>query len=86
MSIPGGQQQNCIYVLSGRQNLDSSPDVVTYILSIFSLSMYALIDPGSNLSYISPFVASKYGKKPELLCQPLEVSMRVGEPMVVRRM
>ncbi|XP_070047138.1 uncharacterized protein [Nicotiana tomentosiformis] len=85
MSSPNGQQQNCIYALSGRQNLESSPDMVVGILSVFSLNVYALIDPGSTLSYISPFVASSCGKKPELLRQLFEVSTPVGESVVVRR-
>ncbi|XP_075112299.1 uncharacterized protein LOC142182177 [Nicotiana tabacum] len=69
-----GGQQNRIYALSSRQDLESSPDVVTGILSVFSIDMYALIDPGSTLSYISPFVASKWDREPELLQQSFEVS------------
>ncbi|XP_070017045.1 uncharacterized protein [Nicotiana sylvestris] len=58
-SSGSGGQQNRIYALSIRQELESSPYVVTCILSVFSIYMYALIDPGSTLSYISPFVASE---------------------------
>ncbi|XP_070039519.1 uncharacterized protein [Nicotiana tomentosiformis] len=39
-------------------------------------------DPGSTMSYITPFVV---GKVPELLQQPFEVSMPVGESLVVWR-
>ncbi|XP_075096286.1 uncharacterized protein LOC142174397 [Nicotiana tabacum] len=67
-------QQNRIYALSSRQDLESSPDVVTSIQSVFSTDMYALIDPGSTLSYISPFVASKCDREPELLHKSFEVS------------
>nr|XP_016509721.1 PREDICTED: uncharacterized protein LOC107827153 [Nicotiana tabacum] len=42
-------------------------------------------DPGSTLSYITPFVASKCGKVPKLLRQPFEVSMPVSESVVVRQ-
>ncbi|XP_075076642.1 uncharacterized protein LOC142163271 [Nicotiana tabacum] len=80
-----GGQQNRIYVLSSRQDLESSPDVVTGILSVFSIDMYALIDPGSTLSYISPFVASKWDREPKLLQQSFEVSTPMGESVVVRR-
>ncbi|XP_070004594.1 uncharacterized protein [Nicotiana sylvestris] len=59
--------------------------MVTSILSVLSISVYALIDPGSTLSYITPFIASKCGKLPELLRQPLEVSTSVGESVVVRQ-
>ncbi|XP_075080504.1 uncharacterized protein LOC142166003 [Nicotiana tabacum] len=55
------------------------------ILSVFSIDIYALIDPGSTLSYISPFVASKWDREPELLQKSFEVSMPMGESVVVRR-
>ncbi|XP_070021856.1 uncharacterized protein [Nicotiana sylvestris] len=80
-----GGQQNRIYALSSRQDLESSPDVVTGILSVFSIDMYALIYPGSTLSYISPFVASKSDREPELLQKSFEVSTPMGESVVVRR-
>ncbi|XP_070052449.1 uncharacterized protein [Nicotiana tomentosiformis] len=41
---------NHIYALAGRQDHESSPDVVTGILSVSSYDVYALIDPGSTLS------------------------------------
>lgn len=37
------------------------------------------------MSYISPFVTGKYGKEPELLHQPFEVSTPVGESVIARR-
>lgn len=70
-----GGQQNRIYALSGRQNLNSSPDVVTGVLFVFSINVYAVIDAGSTLSYITPFVASKFAKEPKLLRQSFEVFM-----------
>lgn len=47
--------------------------------------MYALIDPGSTLSHITLFVAGKCDKEPKLLHQPFEVSMVVGESLIVKR-
>ncbi|XP_070019338.1 uncharacterized protein [Nicotiana sylvestris] len=80
-----GGQQNRIYALSSRQDLESSLDVVTGILFVFFIDMYALIDPGSTLLYISPFVASKWNREPELLHKSFEVSTPIGESVVVRR-
>lgn len=71
-------QQNWIIVLSGRQNLGSSPNVVTCILSALSISVYALIDLGSTLLYITPFVVGKWGKEHKFLWQQFEVSTPVG--------
>ncbi|XP_070040030.1 uncharacterized protein [Nicotiana tomentosiformis] len=49
--------QNCFYALTGRQDSEASPDVVTGILTIHSHAIYALMDPGSTFSYITPFIA-----------------------------
>ena len=50
---------NRIYALTNRQDQEASPNVIRGILSLFSRSVYGLIDPGSTLSFISPFVASR---------------------------
>ncbi|XP_070039490.1 uncharacterized protein [Nicotiana tomentosiformis] len=71
--------------IARRQDLESSPDVVTGILFIFSTDLYALKDPSSTLSFITPFVARKCDKEPELLRQSFEVSMPIGESMIVRQ-
>ncbi|XP_070039167.1 uncharacterized protein [Nicotiana tomentosiformis] len=44
---------NRFYAMRGRQNSEASPDVVTGILTVQSHDMYALIDPGSTLSYVT---------------------------------
>ncbi|PPY92736.1 hypothetical protein C5P31_25780, partial [Escherichia coli] len=77
--------QNRIYALAGRQDQESSPDVVTGMLTICSHDAYALIDPGSTLSYITPFVARKFGIVPEILSDPFAVSTPVGESIIARR-
>lgn len=59
--------------------------MVIDILSVFSLDVYVLTDPGSTLSYITPLVASKCSKEPELLRKSFEVSTSMGESVVVRR-
>ncbi|XP_070056997.1 uncharacterized protein [Nicotiana tomentosiformis] len=66
--------QNRTYALVGWQDLELSPDVVIGILSVFSYDVHALIDPGSTLSYVTPFVANKYGIGPKLISKPLSVS------------
>ncbi|XP_070040132.1 uncharacterized protein [Nicotiana tomentosiformis] len=76
--------QNRIYALAGRHDQESSLDVVTGILSVFSYDIYALIDPGSTLSYVTLFVASKFGVKPKLV-KTFEVSTLVGDSVVVKQ-
>jgi len=58
---------------------------VTGILTICSHDAYALIDPGSTLSYITPFVARKFGIVPEILSDPFAVSTPIGESIIARR-
>lgn len=76
--------QNCIYALAGRQDQESSPNVVTGILSASSYDVYELIDPGSTLSYVTPLVVSKFGIKPELV-KPFEVSTPIGDSVIAKR-
>ena len=65
--------------------MEVSLDVVIVILSIFSHNVYALIDPGSTLSYITPLVAGRLKRTPKLLNKPFEVSTPIGEYIVARR-
>ncbi|XP_070049548.1 uncharacterized protein [Nicotiana tomentosiformis] len=74
--------QNHFYALTGRQDSEASPDIVTGILTIHSHAIYALMDPGSTFSYITPFIAGKLDMRSELLPQPVEVSMPVGDSIV----
>nr|XP_009789349.1 PREDICTED: uncharacterized protein LOC104236991 [Nicotiana sylvestris] len=68
---------NRFYALSGRQSAKASPDVATSILSIQAIDCYALIDLGSSLSYVTPFIASSFGVEPEQLYEPFSVSTLV---------
>ncbi|XP_075077312.1 uncharacterized protein LOC107796314 [Nicotiana tabacum] len=62
------------YALSGSQSAEASPDVATGILSVQTIDCYALIDPGSSLSYVTPFIASSFGVEPEQLHEPFSIS------------
>ena len=75
---------NRIYALTNRQDQEASPNVITGILSLFSRSVYALIDQGSTLSYISPFVASRIRIEFELI-EPFEVATPVGDFVIATR-
>ncbi|XP_070041161.1 uncharacterized protein [Nicotiana tomentosiformis] len=71
------------YGMRGRQNLEASPDVVTGIFTVQSHDVYALIDQGSTLSYVTPYVAVEFGMEPEHLHEPFSVSTPVGESILV---
>ncbi|XP_070034402.1 uncharacterized protein [Nicotiana tomentosiformis] len=54
------------------------------ILTVFTFDVYALMDPGSTLSYVTPYIAKKCWIEPEKLCKPFEVSTPVGESVIAR--
>ncbi|XP_070004542.1 uncharacterized protein [Nicotiana sylvestris] len=71
--------------MSGRQTVEASPDVVIGILTVQSHDVYALIDPGSTLSYVTPFVAMEFGIQPDHLHEPFLVSTPIGESITGAR-
>ncbi|XP_070024795.1 uncharacterized protein [Nicotiana sylvestris] len=73
------------YAMSGRQTAEASLDVVTGIPTVQSHDVYALIDPSSTLSYVTPFVAMEFGIEPEQLHEPFSVSTLVGESILATR-
>ncbi|XP_070013394.1 uncharacterized protein [Nicotiana sylvestris] len=79
-----GGGRNRLYALADRQDIEARGDVVTGTLTIFTFDVYALIDPGSTLSYVTPYIAKKFGIEPEKFCEPFEVSTPVGESVIAR--
>ncbi|XP_070010317.1 uncharacterized protein [Nicotiana sylvestris] len=73
------------YAMSGRQTAKASTNIVTSILTVQILDVYALIDPGSTLSYVTLFVAMEFGIKPNQLHEQFSVSTPVGESITVSR-
>lgn len=58
---------------------------VTGMLRVFSYDCYALLDPGATLSFVTPYMASKFGILPECLLEPFTVSTPTGEYILVER-
>ncbi|XP_070010334.1 uncharacterized protein [Nicotiana sylvestris] len=81
--ILGGPSR--FYAMSGHQTTEASPDVVIGILTIQSHDVYALIDPSSTLSYVTPFVAMKFRIEPDQLHEPFSVSTLVHESITAAR-
>nr|XP_009791492.1 PREDICTED: uncharacterized protein LOC104238729 [Nicotiana sylvestris] len=73
------------YTLSGCQSAKASPDVATGILSVQAIDCYALIDWGSSLSYVTPFIASCFGVEPEQLHESYSVSTPIGDSITTAR-
>jgi len=54
------------YALQSRSDQKGSSDVVIGMLQVFSIDIYALLDPGAALSFVTPLVAMKFDVVPEL--------------------
>ncbi|XP_019230442.1 PREDICTED: uncharacterized protein LOC109211366 [Nicotiana attenuata] len=67
------------------QSSEESAEVITGILLVCSHNAYAIIDPGSTFSYVTPFFAINLGLEPEQLSETFLVSTPVGESVKVTR-
>ena len=59
--------KNHFYALPSRGEQKSSPDVLTGILQVFSIDVYALLDLGATLSFCTPLIAIKFDIFPHIL-------------------
>ncbi len=59
--------------------------MVTSMLKVFLIDVYALLDPGSNVSFVTPYVAMNFDMLPEVLLEPFSVFTPVGDSVVARR-
>ena len=56
--------------------------MVTDMLKILTHDVYALLDPGATFSFVTPYVAVKFGVNPECLLEPFSVSTPTGESIL----
>ena len=59
-------KKNRFYTFRSRGGQDTSPDVVTSMLEVFSIEVYSLLDPGASLSFVTPLVAKKFDLLPNI--------------------
>ena len=78
-------KKNRFYALSSRGERESFPDVVTDMLQVFSINIYALLDLGDTISYVTPLVYSKFDILSNILNELFMVSTPVGESVVAKR-
>ncbi|XP_069151902.1 uncharacterized protein [Solanum lycopersicum] len=74
-----GPKKNHFYALLSKGEQETSPDVVTSMLKVFSFVVYALLDPDTTLSFVTPLVAKKFDILPDNFHEPLVMSTQVGE-------
>ena len=58
---------NRFYALRSRGDQGDSPNVFTGMLQVFSINIFALLNPGVTLSFVTPLVAIKFGVLPDIL-------------------
>ena len=49
------------------------------MIKVFTFDVYALLDPGTSLYFVTPYIANQFEILPEKLCEPLCVSTPTGE-------
>ncbi|XP_070017017.1 uncharacterized protein [Nicotiana sylvestris] len=79
----GGQPR--LFATLDRQSAEASAEVITGILLVCSHNAYAIMDPGSTLSYVTPYFAINLGLEPEQLSESFLVSTPIGESVKVTR-
>ena len=71
-------KENLFYALRSMGEKETSPNVMTGMLKIFTLDVYALLYLGATLSFVTPLVAKKFVVLPYILHEPFIVSTQVG--------
>ena len=65
-----GSNVDHFYALHSRDEQESSRDVGTVILQVFSIDVYALFDLGSTLSFVTPLIVRKFDILPVIQNEP----------------
>ena len=74
-----------MYALQVHHDQDGSPDVVTGMLHVLDLNVYALLYPRDIVSLVTPYIAIQSSFTPETLSEPFSVSTPVGDPIIARQ-
>ena len=72
-------KRNWFYALKGRKEQEKSADVILSMMQVFSTSVYALLDPESKFSIVTPLLALTSEIFPEVLHDPILVSTPLRE-------
>ena len=72
-------------MLCSRGEQETSLDVVTGMLKIFTLDVYVLLDTGATLSFVISLVAKRFDALPDILHEPFLVSTPAEETVVSKR-
>ena len=62
-----------------REEYEKLADVVTSTLHVFSFPVYALLDQGSTLYFVTPLISSKFDLLSQILHETFLVSTLIGD-------
>lgn len=74
-----------MYAFDTYQDSEAFSNVITSMLRFFSRDVYYLLDQGSTLSYVTPFVAAYFDFGLECMPDPFFIFTPVGDSMVAKR-
>uniref|UniRef100_M1D9Y9 Retrotransposon gag protein n=1 Tax=Solanum tuberosum TaxID=4113 RepID=M1D9Y9_SOLTU len=78
---------NRLYAITSHQEQEDSPDVITGMIQVFNFNVYALLDPGASLSFVTQYVSMNFNVLPEQLSVPFSIStpavMPVGLHLII---
>ncbi|WMV18712.1 hypothetical protein MTR67_012097 [Solanum verrucosum] len=69
-SSSNAPKQNHFYALQTHYEQESSPDVVIDTLKVFQLDVYVLLDLGTTLSFVMPYMSMRFDVLPDVLLEP----------------
>ena len=64
---------------------ESSPDIITSMVQVFSINVYALLYSGATLSFVTPLITSKFYIFPSIVNDPFMVTLRQVSRWLKRR-
>ncbi|KAG5631690.1 hypothetical protein H5410_003407 [Solanum commersonii] len=76
------EEKTVCMLITSRQDQENSPDVLTGTLKVFRFDVYAMIDQGANLSFVTPYVAMWFDTSPQMTSEPFSVSIPIGESIL----
>ena len=71
-------------MITSVQEKENSLYVVTFMTKVFTFDVYALLDLGARLSFVTPYVDNKFDVLPNKLCEPFCVSTPIGESILAK--
>ena len=82
---PDAPKKNHFYALRSRDDQEESPNVVTGMLQVYSTNVYALLDHGATLCFVTTLVDMKFNMLPDVLIEHFSIITLVGESVVAKR-